>query len=582
MMYWILTSSLLILIITALRYMLKGRVGLRLQYALWGLVLVRLLIPFSLGGTRISVMNAAPRLEPVAAEGLSDLTYISTENRVVGYYDWDYMDDAPVTVAEDVSPQEFERMERVLSAGQVFKRIWLAGVGAMGLVFLVSNLSFNIRLKRSRCRSEVRGYPLPVYVSGAVDTPCLIGVFRPAVYVTPQAWEDEAARGYVLEHELTHFRHGDGLWPILRCLCLALHWYNPLVWWAAVLSRRDSELACDEGVIRRLGESQRGGYGRALIGLTCRPRGGFLVAATTMNGSDLKERIRLIAKSPRPAAVTLVLVLLLAALAAGCTFTGPSPEREGGMEEPEYKLIFDSSEIRRITLYRDGGTVTVGREHFKELSDWVGQFKYRPREPLEDGDRTQMHDPLQVLVSYDGDSFMSTGIDTLSILGEVFRVDRPEPPECLEDIWDSAEEKELPENLKAHLTELMSGNWWNNNKPLPNCDFETAAFTELARIVLEDGVEIYGIAMYRGYIIGRNGGLVAVREKRFPCFVKAVDRIVADGIIYNWGEANGEYNRYLARGIEVNVEELAPRCALTLAEECDRDARIYFKENPPD
>lgn len=70
---------------------------------------------------------------------------------------------------------------------------------------------------------------------------------------------------HTVEHEITHFRHGDHFWSALRSVCIALHWYNPLVWWAAILSRNDAELACDEGTIRRIGEDARAEYGRTLI-----------------------------------------------------------------------------------------------------------------------------------------------------------------------------------------------------------------------------------------------------------------------------------------------------------------------------
>lgn len=80
---------------------------------------------------------------------------------------------------------------------------------------------------------------------------------------------------------------------MLRCACLIVHWYNPLVWWAAALSKRDGELACDEDAIKALGESERISYGRTLIGLTA--TGGtknILRCATTMTGgkNTLKER----------------------------------------------------------------------------------------------------------------------------------------------------------------------------------------------------------------------------------------------------------------------------------------------------
>lgn len=147
---------------------------------------------------------------------------------------------------------------------------------------------------------------------------------KPSIYVTPDTRTEAETLRYALAHEQTHYRHGDNLWAVLRGVCLALHWYNPLVWWAAELSRRDAELACDEATIRRIGESERAAYGRTLIRMTCEKRPALLVTATMMtdSGKGLKERISLLVKKPKTAAYTAVTVLLIAGLSVACTFTG--------------------------------------------------------------------------------------------------------------------------------------------------------------------------------------------------------------------------------------------------------------------
>ena len=196
----------------------------------------------------------------------------------------------------------------------------------MAVYFIITNLRFAAMLRRSRRETEIKDAILPVYISAAIPTPCLFGFFSPAVYLTPQCENDAATMEHVLAHELTHYRHGDNIWAILRCAALALHWYNPLVWWAAILSKRDGELACDEGAIKRLGENERAPYGRTLIGMTCQRRDISSLAhtATTMTGSakSIKERIILIAKKPKMAVYTLVAVVIIASVAVLCTFSG--------------------------------------------------------------------------------------------------------------------------------------------------------------------------------------------------------------------------------------------------------------------
>ena len=158
------------------------------------------------------------------------------------------------------------------------------------------------------------------------------------------------AFGHAVEHELTHFRHGDHIWALLRGACLAVHWYNPMVWWAAVLSLRDAELACDEATIRRLGESERARYGRTLIGLTCQKRRTVLLTATTMTGGrrGLEERIRLIAQKPKTAGVPMAAALLILAVAAGCTFTGPE---SAGTQVPPVEMEVAEDLPQAVTDY---------------------------------------------------------------------------------------------------------------------------------------------------------------------------------------------------------------------------------------
>jgi hypothetical protein len=197
-------------------------------------------------------------------------------------------------------------------------------------MFLFTNLRFRRKILASRRFFGMEKKGLRVYLTDQIDTPCLFGIVKPAIYLTPEVAENETLLRHALEHEYHHYCHGDHLWAILRCACLSLHWYNPLVWWAAFLSQRDGELACDEATLKALGEGERAEYGRTLIGMTCRKRPHVLNTATTMTTgkSGLKERIVLIAKKPRMAVYTLIGVLLVAVVAVQCTFTGAGNQKQ--------------------------------------------------------------------------------------------------------------------------------------------------------------------------------------------------------------------------------------------------------------
>ena len=352
MMQWIVSSSVLILVVIALRYVLRGKLSLRMQYALWLLVLVRLLVPVSFGASDLSVMNAVPERAPTVQQGTYKQDIVGERNDVpanagtVGIPAQSMNEAAPPNLVQNVTTATVTAptVEKTDWA-RIAKTVWLAGAAALGLVFLAVNLRFGKKLRRSRERVEETDACLPVYESGETDTPCLFGVAKPSIYVTPDTRTEAETLRYALAHEQTHYRHGDNLWAVLRGVCLALHWYNPLVWWAAELSRRDAELACDEATIRRIGESERAAYGRTLIRMTCEKRPALLVTATMMtdSGKGLKERISLLVKKPKTAAYTAVAVLLIAGLSVACTFTG-------GRENAELAEPFGKHYVEEATV----------------------------------------------------------------------------------------------------------------------------------------------------------------------------------------------------------------------------------------
>lgn len=351
-MQWIVSSSVLILVVIALRYVLRGKLSLRMQYALWLLVLVRLLVPVSFGASDLSVMNAVPERAPTMQQGTYKQDIIGERNDApanagtVGVPAQSMSEAAPPDLVQNVTTATVTAptVEKTDWA-RIAKTVWLAGAAALGLVFLAVNLRFGKKLRRSRERVEETDACLPVYESGETDTPCLFGVAKPSIYVTPDTRTEAETLRYALAHEQTHYRHGDNLWAVLRGVCLALHWYNPLVWWAAELSRRDAELACDEATIRRIGESERAAYGRTLIRMTCEKRPALLVTATMMtdSGKGLKERISLLVKKPKTAAYTAVAVLLIAGLSVACTFTG-------GRENAELAEPFGKHYVEEATV----------------------------------------------------------------------------------------------------------------------------------------------------------------------------------------------------------------------------------------
>ena len=324
------SSTVLILALAALRWLLRGKIDPRLQYALWLLAALRLLLPVPLVSSPVSVMNAAADV-PVAVQRLT-----APEDRR-----------APQPAAEAAPAQPAAAAEAQVQTKEklpvrtILKTAWLAGAAILAGVMLAQNLRFLRKLRRVRQPLACAESPIPVWLVPGLPSPCLAGLFRPEIYLTPEAAADPATLGFVLRHELAHFRAKDQLWSLVRLVCQCVYWFDPFVWLAAALARRDCELACDARVLRGLDGESRAAYGRALLGLvTARPGGGQLLSgATTMQlgKKSLTERITLIAKKPKMAACTLVFVLLLCLALAACTFTGasaqPGPEPETAQPE---------------------------------------------------------------------------------------------------------------------------------------------------------------------------------------------------------------------------------------------------------
>ena len=354
MLNWIFTSSVLILAVLGLRLLFRGRISQRMTYALWALVLLRLLIPGSILSSAASVANLVSELTapPVfSAPVLNEeeaLEQVLTENKLT-QIDFDTLPafaqstytqqaDALVESSRQEAQAEIQKQEtRYYSIRQILVAVWLLGAVLTAVCLLWANARFSRALSRSRRRTEI---PMPVYRSPVTESPCLFGLFRPAIYLPEDMPEGDVP--YVLAHEKTHLRHLDHVWSVLRCLCLAVHWFNPLVWIAVKVSRTDSELACDEGALEYLGDESREDYGRVLIRMSCGRDQNLLLTATTMSGDKrtLYARVKAIAKKPRIIVMAVVLLAIAAAIAAGCVFTGPviaagSPEENQTAEPTE-------------------------------------------------------------------------------------------------------------------------------------------------------------------------------------------------------------------------------------------------------
>ena len=327
----LITSTVLIAALLVLRWVFRRTLSRRVQYALWALVLVRLLVPVSLPGADFSVLTAvgsqeetavvslAGQAEPTQSDGGGSTPQPSQQSPA------GQGQAVPSGQGGTVAANPVEKP--VLP--QILKGIWAVGMLLVGGFFLLSNLGFWRRLCREREFYPVAGFSRRVYLirEGEGRSPFLFGLVRPAVYLMPTvAVSSSETLRHVLVHEDTHARHLDPLWALLRCVCLTIYWFDPLVWVAAACAKTDCELACDEGALARLGEDQRIPYGQTILSLIPVGKGPgnpFLTASTmAARKRQMEDRITRIAQGPRQVLAAAVAVVLLMAGVSACTFTG--------------------------------------------------------------------------------------------------------------------------------------------------------------------------------------------------------------------------------------------------------------------
>ena len=362
----LLTSSALILALLALRQLFRRTVSRRMQYALWLLVLARLLVPVNVGTLAHNVLSAAEPVQAVVEERLdTPVLYVQdgTERRPAQLLPGKESQGEPLSppsdAAQSAPADEYYTVTptyRTVTLSEALTYVWYAGMAGVGAWFLFTNLRFARALRKARTPYRVEGCRYPVYLVSALPSPCLFGVLRPAVYLNEKALQSPDALRFVLAHEQTHARHLDPLWSLLRGVCLTVYWFDPLVWLAAVLSREDCELACDEGTLRALGADERAAYGKALLALVpvCDKPQNPLLGATTMTSGkrSLKERVTCIAENRQAKAVAVFAVVALAALVCAVSFTG-APDTPPEVTQEWYDAGFTTEDAQACLEFLD-------------------------------------------------------------------------------------------------------------------------------------------------------------------------------------------------------------------------------------
>ena len=318
----VLTVSALIAVVLLVRAIFKNRVPKRMIYCLWLVVLLKLCLPGTLFS--LPVLPAEKLVAPtqISERPVQTAPVIQRPAQTVT---------KPQTPAQQpVSPvQETAKpAAKPLATAQILQIAWFSGSALLGLWLFGAWAVFTIRLHRDRRFLGKRGGTC-IYVSGAVKSPCLAGLI-PAVYLTEDVLQADEAE-LILRHELTHLRHLDFLWSLCRTAAVTVYWWNPFIWLAAICSKRDAELACDEAVAAKLPESKRLAYARAILAQAPRK-----TAALSLAGPPVKERILCLTKKQRTSVLCVILALLLVVSATGCSFAELTQQKAGEITMPDH------------------------------------------------------------------------------------------------------------------------------------------------------------------------------------------------------------------------------------------------------
>ena len=314
-----LTASVVIVAVLLVRLLLR-RAPKVFSYALWAVVLFRLLCPVSVTSA-VSLLGAlgAPAEERTAVTSVMEYVPADIVRNM-----------APAVTPLPQEPFPAEPGENIVSTAPsvtqpaaapasplsgpvaVLTLTWLTG---MALLLLYSVISL-LRLRR-RLVGAVR-LEDNIYLADYIPSPFVMGLFRPKIYLPSTLTETE--RGYILRHEQYHLRRRDHVVKLLSFLALCVHWFNPLVWAAFILAGKDMEMSCDEAVVRELGEDIRADYSASLLSLATGRR---IVAGMPLafGEGDTGGRIRNLLnwKRPQPwiiAVCAVVCVGLIALCAA--------------------------------------------------------------------------------------------------------------------------------------------------------------------------------------------------------------------------------------------------------------------------
>ena len=301
------SASWLVLVVLILRFVLK-KAPKWVNILLWGIVAIRLICPFSFESALSLIPSAETFPEKVISGPSFDVQTGITpvDNRIN-----DYLGD-----------RYFEGVTVPANNGNNIMTI-LTIVWTIGILLLVAYTVISYWRLRRKVDTAVR-YKDNIFQSENVKSPFVLGIIKPRIYL-PFNMNGQDLE-HVVAHEQAHIHRKDHWWKPLGFLLLTIHWFNPLMWLAYVLLCRDIELACDEKVIKELGNEQRADYMQALVACSVNRR---MIAACPLAFGEVgvKERVKSVMNYKKPAFWVIIIAVIICVGVAACFLTNPKQDR---------------------------------------------------------------------------------------------------------------------------------------------------------------------------------------------------------------------------------------------------------------
>lgn len=342
-----LTASGIILVVLLVRLALR-RAPKIFSYALWAVVLFRLLCPCTVESA-VSLVSSARAFTPAVVESPGFYVHSGVPvvdepvNYLMAYYRYGMGMEVSVS-------------DRVDFLGTV-SAVWLAGAA---LLLAYSPLSL-LKLRRRLAGSVPLQGQKGVRLADHIPSPFVLGILRPMIYLPSGLAEEE--RDYILLHERTHIRRGDHILRALAWLAVAVHWLNPLVWLAFHLAGKDMEMSCDEAVLCKMGRDVRADYSTSLLRLS---QGGKLPAGPlAFGGGDPASRIRNVLSYKKPA----VWVVALALAAVACTGVALATDQKRPLIDPDSVATVTRFNATRNTTTPQRTGVYTPEDRWEDLND---------------------------------------------------------------------------------------------------------------------------------------------------------------------------------------------------------------------